>query len=194
VSWWNFAVHDTANTGVLVQGIHQPNSHLDLKGEISRWGLNLALDPHSEKGTGLHGANLADSPYGVSDSRFALNLHDGASGAGVEAGGRYSTDFFSHNVLYLWCRNLTKVATRLTAGNCAQLWGRNVIGNEFRFIQAKNLAGLPYETGGMYEGQSLSTDTVSYGRAIHTNLNPRVGSVRWDRRYGTVFRHVLPVR
>lgn len=194
VTWWNFVVHDTANTGLFVQGIHQPNMHLDLKGEISRWGLNLALDPHSEKGTGLHGANLADSPYGVSDSRFVLDLHDGATGAGVEAGGRFTTDLFSHNTLDLRCRNLTKVATTLTAGNCAQLWGRNVTRNDFRYIQAENLTGLPYETGGMYEGQSLKTDTVSYGRAIRTNLNPRAGSAHWDRRHGTVFQRVLPVR
>jgi len=194
VTWWNFVVHATADTGLFVQGIHQPNSHLDLKGEISRWGLNLALDPHSEKGTGLHGANLADSPYGVSDSRFAFDLHDGATGAGVEAGGRFTTDFFSHNTLYLRCRNLTKVAIQFTAGNCAQLWGRNITRNDFRYIEAENLTGLPYETGGMYEGESLKTDTVSYGRAIHTNLNLRTGSTHWDRRYGTVFRHVLPAR
>lgn len=194
VTWWNFVVHDTGNTGVFVQGIHRANSHLDLKGDISHWGLNLALDPHSEKGTGLHGANLADSPYGVTDSRFALTLHDGATGAGVEMGGRFDTDLFAHNALYLRCRNLLKVATKLTAGNCAQLWGRNIVSNVFRYIQAENLTGLPYETGGMYEGQSLKTDRVLYGRASHTNLNPRAGSVHWDSRYGTVFRHVLPAR
>lgn len=192
VTWWNFDIHSTGNTGLFVQGIHRPNVHLDLKGKIYSWGLNLALDPHSEKGTGLHGANLADSPYGVRDSRFALDLHDGATGAGVEAGGRWSTDFFTHNTLYLRCRNLTKVALTLTGGNCAQLWGINITHNVFKYIDAENLAGRPYETGGMYAGQSLKTNRVAYGRATQTNLNPRVGPVRWDRRYGTVFRNVSP--
>lgn len=191
VTWWNFVVHDVAGTGLGVQGIHAPNAHLDLKGEIYHWGLNPALDPHSEKGTGLHGANLADSPYGVRDSRFALNVHDGATGAGVEAGGR--NDFFERNTLYLWCRNLTKVATRLTAGNCVQLWGVNVTDNDFRYIEAENLAGRPYQTGGMYAGQSLKTDRVDYGRAVHTNLNTRIGSIRWDRRADTVFGNVSPM-
>jgi hypothetical protein len=190
ITWWNFVVHDVAGTGLGVQGIRQPVTHLDLKGEIYHWGLNLALDPHSEKGTGLHGANLADSPYGVSHSRFALDVHDAAAGAGVEAGGR--SDFFDHNTLYVRCRNLTKVATRLTAGNCVQLWGTNVTHNDFRYIEAKNLAGRPYETSGMYQGQSLMTNRVDYGRAIHTNLNPLIGSIRWDRRFGTVFRNVSP--
>jgi hypothetical protein len=190
ITWWNFVVHDVAGTGLGVQGIRQPVTHLDLKGEIYHWGLNLGLDPHSEKGTGLHGANLADSPYGVSDSRFALNVHDGAAGAGIEAGGR--SDFFERNTLYVWCRNLTKIATRLTAGNCVQLWGSNVTHNDFRYIEAENLTGRPYQTGGMYAGQSLTTDRVDYGRAIDTNLNRLIGPIRWDPRFGTVFRNVVP--
>lgn len=192
VTWRNFVIRDTANTGLAVRGIDEPSTHLDLKGEISRWGLNLSLDTHSEKGTGMHGANLADSPYGVTDSRFVLYLHDGATGAGVEAGGLTSTDSFTHNTLYLRCQNLTKVATRQTAGNCVQLWGINVTYNDFRYIQATNLTGRPYETSGMYDGQSLKTDRVVYGRAIHTNLNPLVGPIRWDPHDGTVFMNVLP--
>lgn len=194
VTWWNFAIHDTANTALSVRGIQQANTHLDLKGQIYRWGLNLALDTHSEKGTGLHGANLADSRYGIASSRFALDLHDGATGAGVEAGGDTSTDFFAHNTLYLRCRNLTKVAIKLTAGNCVQVWGINVTHNDFRYIDAENLTGRPFETSGMYAGQSLKTNRVLYGRAIRTNLNPRVGLMRWDRRDGTVFKNVSPTQ
>jgi hypothetical protein len=194
VTWWNFAIHDTANTALFVRGIDQPNSHLDLRGRISHWGLNLALDPHSEKGTGVHGANLADSPFGVSDSRFAFDLHDGAAGAGVEAGGARSSDFFTRNKLYLRCRNLTKVAVKQTAGNCVQLWGVNVTRNQFRYISATNLTGRPFQTGGMYEGQSLATNRVLYGRATRTNLNPQVGPIHWDRRFGTVFQNVSPTQ
>jgi hypothetical protein len=190
VTWQNFVIHDTANTGLFVQGIHQRNTHLDLKGEIYHWGMNLGLDPHSEKGTGLHGAYLGESPYGVSDSRFALNVHDGATGAGIEMGGR--SDYIAHNTLYLWCRDLTKIATKLTAGNCAQLWGVNVTDNVFKYIKAENLTGRPFQTGGMYAGQSLKTDRVDYGRAIHTNLNSLIGSIRWDRRFNAVFRNVSP--
>lgn len=192
VTWWNFVIHDTASTGLSVRGIDQPSTHLDLKGEIYHWGLNLALDTHAEKGTGLHGANLADSPFGVRNSRFALDVHDGATGAGVEAGGHASTDSFAHNTLYVRCRNLTKVAIRQTAGNCIQLWGINVTYNDFEYIEAEHLTGRPFETGGMYEGQSLQTNQVVYGRAVDTNRNPRVGPIRWDRGDGTVFQNVLP--
>jgi hypothetical protein len=194
-SWWGFDIHDTANTGLFVQGINSVNDHLDLKGEISDWGLNLALDPHSEKGTGLHGANLADARYGVRDSRFALYLHNGAAGSGVEAGGASSTDGFWNNTLYLRCQNLSMVATSQVGGNCFQAWGDNVVGNDFPYIEAENLEGRAYDANGMYAGQALTTDTVDYGRATDTNLNPALSSTEWgvssadgwDTRNGTKF-------
>lgn len=193
VSWWGFTIHDTANTGLLVQGIHATNSHLDLKGRISRWGLNLTLDPHSEKGTGLHGANLGDAVRGVRDSRFVLDLADSLVGSGVEAGGATGTDGFWHNSLYLRCRNLRKLAVRLTAGNCLQVWGDNVVDNDFAYIAAESIDGRPYDASGMFDGQSLATDRVRYGRAVRTNLNPRTGNIRWDRENGpTVFANVRP--
>jgi hypothetical protein len=199
-TWWGFVIHDTANTGLFVQGINTVNDHLDLKGEIYHWGLNLALDPHAEKGTGLHGANLADAKYGVRDSRIALYLHDGAVGAGVEAGGSSSTDGFWNNTVYLWCQNLTMVATSQVAGNCIQLWGDNVTGNHFEYIEAENLQGRPYDANGMYSGQSLTTDTVDYGRGSNTNLNPHLASTEpaipadmsWDTRDGSNFGDVAP--
>lgn len=193
-TWWNFLISRTASTGLMVQGIKETNTHLDLKGEISRWGLNLALDPHNVKGVGLHGALLADSRLGVADSRFALYVHDGAVGSGVELGGAGASDGFWRNTLYLWCRNLTMVAGRWAAGNCAQVWGQNVVGNDFRYIEAQNVTGRPYNAGGMDPHQSLATNRVVYGRASHTNLNPALGPIRWDREFGTVFENVLPRR
>ncbi|MFL5960982.1 MAG: hypothetical protein ACJ75G_12050 [Gaiellaceae bacterium] len=191
-TWWGFAIHDTANTGLIVQGIHAPNNHLDLEGSISHWGRNLALDPHSEKGTGLHGANLGDAVYGVKNSRFVLSLHDAAIGSGVEAGGARSSDGFWRNTLYLRCRNLGKRAVRLTAGNCLQVWGYNVFGNDFAYIEAEKLQGRPYEASGMFGGQSLASNRVGYGRAFRTNLNPAVGRIRWDPGNGTVFANIAP--
>jgi hypothetical protein len=84
------------------------------------------------------------------------------------------------------------VAVRLTAGNCVQLWGVNVLHNDFRYIEAEDITGRPFQAGGMYEGQSLKTNRVVYGRAIHTNLNPLVGPIHWDHQYGTVFHNVFP--
>jgi hypothetical protein len=193
VSWWGFVIHRTANAGLYVQGIHRPNEHLDLKGTISHWGLNLALDPHSEKGTGLHGANLGDATRGIKNSRFILDLHDASVGSGVEAGGARSSDGFWHNTVYLRCRNLGKRAVQLTAGNCLQVWGENVLGNDFAYIEAEKIEGRPYDASGMFGGQSLASNRVGYGRGFRTNLNPEVGPIRWDREHGpTVFANIAP--
>jgi hypothetical protein len=200
-TWWGFVIHDTANTGLFVQGISAPNDHLDLKGEISHWGENLALDPHAEKGSGLHGANLADANDGVRNSRFALDLHDGATGAGVEAGGASSSDGFWNNTLDLRCRNLSFQAKTQAGGNCLQFWGRNVIGNSIDYLEADNLQGRPYDVNGMAGGQSLATDAIRYGSASSTNLDPSLAriepgispGVRWDPRNGpTSFASVSP--
>jgi hypothetical protein len=200
LAWWGFVVHDVGGSGLTVQGISTANTNLDLKGEIYHWGLNLSLDPHAEKGTGLHGALLADAYYGVKNSRFALYLHDGATGAGVQAGGSSSTDGFWNNSLYLWCQNLTMVATTQVGGNCEQVWGDNVLGNTTAYLLAENLQGRAYDANGMYSGQSLSTNTIAYGRASKTNLNPYLArtesaiasNVAWDYRYNTVRQDVSP--
>lgn len=195
VTWWGFKVHGTAGTGLFVTGVNRANDHLDLKGDISRWGLDVGLDPHQEKGTGLHGANLADAYYGVESSRFALHLHDGSAGAGVQAGGKTDGDFFRNNRLYLWCQNLTMRATSQIGGNCLQFWGEHVTGNTVAFLEAENLQGRPYDANGMYAGQSLTSDTVHVGPTARTNLNPSLAQtesgiapgVRWDPRHGTRF-------
>jgi hypothetical protein len=200
VTWWGFAIHDTSGDGFDVQGISKVNDNLDIKGEIYDWGHNISGDPHLEKGTGIHGANIADAYYGVKNSRFALYLHDGPTGAGMELGGSSSTDGAWNNTLYLWCQNLTFQAKIQVAGNCLQLWGKNVLNNDVKYLEAENLQGRPYDANGMYSGQSLATDVVEYGRASNTNLNPYLSqtepgiaaNVHWDRRAATVFQSVAP--
>jgi hypothetical protein len=192
ITWWGFVVHDVGGGGLFLTGINKQSSHLDFKGDVSDWGHNLNWDPHAEKGTGLQGVTIADSNYGVSDSRLAFSIHDSNVGAGLEIGGSKTTDGAWNNTIYLRCRKLSMFAANEGAGNCAEVWGENVARNEFRYIEANDLAGRPYQASGMYPGQSLSTDTVVYGRAIRTNANHVFGGVRWDRHAGTVFRNVLP--
>jgi hypothetical protein len=87
------------------------------------------------------------------------------------------------------------VATSQVGGNCFQAWGDNVVGNDFPYIEAENLEGRAYDANGMYAGQALTTDTVDYGRATDTNLNPALSSTEWgvssadgwDTRNGTKF-------
>lgn len=192
VSWWGFNVHDVGGSGVFVAGITRTVASVDLKGEVSHWGENLSWDPHAEKGTGLHGILVADSNYGVEDSRFAIYAHDGATGAGMEIGGASSTDGAWDNTIYMSCRNLTMEATRQIAGNCIQAWGDNVTGNKIAYLRAANIQGRAWDAEGMYKRQSLATDSIAYGRASDTNLNPHLETTEpsvparaaWDGRHG----------
>ena len=192
LSWWGFKVHDVGGAGMYLTGIKRASDHLDFKGNVYDWGHNLKWDPHTEKGTGLQGINVADSHYGVNQSRLAFHVHNSRVGSGLEMGGAVATDGARGNTIYLWCQHLTIVAPHAEGGNCAQLWGENVISNTFRYIAAQHLSGRPYQAGGMYAGQSLATNRVVYGRASRTNLNPDYGEVRWDGRGGTVFGDVAP--
>lgn len=190
LSWWGVRIHDVGGAGMYITGIKRASDHLDFKADVSDWGHNLKWDPHPEKGTGLHGANIGDSHYGVNHSRLAFHVHDSRVGSGLEMGGAVATDGARGNEVYVWCRNLTIVTLDGQAGNCAQVWGQNVTGNTFRYILAQHLSGRPYQASGMFANQSLATDRVVYGRAARTNLNRAYGAIRWDPRYGTVFENV----
>jgi hypothetical protein len=190
VSWWGVRVHDVGGGGIFLTGVDRASDHLDFTGDVSDWGHNLRWDPHTVKGTGLQGVNVADSHYGVNDSRLAFHLHDSRAGSGLQMGGAVATDGARGNTIYLWCQNLMVVAPNAQGGACAQVWGANVTSNTFRYISAQHLSGCPYLAGAMYANQSLATDKVTYGRSSRTNLNPAYGSVRWDSRNGTVFGDV----
>jgi hypothetical protein len=190
VSWWGVKVHDVGGAGLFLTGIKKASDHLDFKGDVYDWGHNLKWDPHKVKGTGLQGINIADSHYGVNESRLAFHVHDSRAGSGLQMGGAVPTDGARGNKIYLWCQNLMVVAPNAQGGSCAQVWGENVISNTFKYIRAQHLSGSPYYAGGMYANQSLATNMVVYGRASLTNLNPAYGQIRWDSRSGTVFKDV----
>jgi hypothetical protein len=190
VSWWGVRVHDVGGAGIFLTGIKRASDHLDFKGDVSDWGHNLEWDPHAVKGTGLHGINVADSHYGVNNSRLAFRVHNSRAGSGLQMGGAVATDGARGNTIYLWCQNLMVVAPNAQGGSCAQVWGENVTGNTFKYIRAQHLSGAPYYAGGMQANQSLATNKVVYGRASRTSLNPAYGQIRWDDRGGTVFGDV----
>lgn len=197
VLWYGFKVHDVAGQGVFITGVNRAVDHADIKGEVSNWGTDLTQDPHAEKGTGLHGINVADSSYGVNNSRIAMYTHDGSAGAGMQIGGANATDNAADNTIYMKCLNLTMHAVSQIAGNCVQVWGENITNNDFKYIEATNLQGRPFDVDGVYSGQTLSTNTIDYGRATNTNLNSSMNesiaqNVHWDSRGGVVLVDVAP--
>ncbi len=198
VLWWGFTAHDCGGTGFAAQAIGGPVDHDDFQGTIWKVGQNLAWDPHAEKGTGLHGANLWDANHtgNFSNNRFAFNMHDIPTGACVEFGNDQPASQATGNVLYLKCVNETEVAKRQTGGNALQTWGdTNKLELDVKYLEGHNLEGAAVYAWGNHGGQSDKGVTVEYGRASHTNLNPHVEAKQptpWDMKHRIVYKNVQP--
>ena len=199
VRWWGFNVHDCGGSGfaAFTAPGSGPVDHDDFQGTITRVGQTLAWDPHSEKGTGVHGAILWDAQtrYAFTHNRFAFYAHDIPTGACVELGNEQPASQAGGNVLYEKCVNETEVAKRQTGGNGLQLWGdTDNLGLDVKYLEVVNAQGRALETGGIDQGQSLAGVTVEYGRATNTNLNPRfAGQSPWDSYGGVVYSEFGPL-
>lgn len=198
VLWWGFHVHDCGGSGfaAFTAPGSGPVDHDDFEGTITRVGQTLAWDPHSEKGTGVHGAILWDAPtsYAFTHNRFAFYAYNIPTGACVELGNEQPSSPASGNVLLEKCVNETEVATRQTGGNGLQLWGvTNRLGLDVKYLEVDHAQGKALEAHGLDRGQSVAGVTVEYGRATNTNLSSRFsGQSPWDSYGGVVYKRVHP--
>ena len=196
VLWWGFTIHDTGGTGFSAQAIGGPVDHDDFQGTIWKVGQNLAWDPHAEKGTGLHGANLWDANQtgNFTNNRFAFYAHDIPTGACVEFGNDQPASLATGNVLYLKCVNETEVALSQTGGNALQTWGdTNTLRLAVKYLEGDNLQGFAYRDHGIFSGQTANGVTIEYGRASNTNQNPRyAGQNPWEHKFGENYWDALP--
>jgi hypothetical protein len=195
VLWWGFTAHDCGGTGFQAQAIGGPVDHNDFQGTIWKVGQNLAWDPHAERGTGLHAANLWDANQtgNFTNNRFAFYAHDIPVGACVEFGNNQPSSQATGNVLYLKCVNATNVAKMQTGGNALQIWGdTNTLGLDVKYLEAHNLQGFGLRAG-ISSGQTAKGVTIEYGRATHTNQNPRYARQGpWDSGDNVVYKRVRP--
>jgi hypothetical protein len=196
VLWWGFTAHDCGANGFQAQAIGGPVDHDDFQGTIWKVGQNLAWDPHTEKGTGLHGANLWDASQtnAFTNNRFAFYAHDIPVGACVEFGNNQPASQATGNTLYLKCLRATNRAQRATGGNALQIWGdTNTLGLDVKYLEGTNLQGFGLRANGIYSGQTAKGVTVEYGRARQTNQNPRyAGQSPWDSNGNVVYKRVRP--
>jgi hypothetical protein len=196
VLWWGFYLHNCGGTGFAAFTTGGNVDHDDFQGTITKVGQTLAWDPHAEKGTGVHGANLWDmnSAYAFTHNRFAFYLHDIPTGACVELGNDQPLSQATGNVLYERCVNETEVASRQTGGNGLQLWGdTNTLGLDVKYLEVDHAEGRALDTQGLYPRQTLAGVTVEYGSASNTNLNPRYrGQSPWDSYGGVAYKQVRP--
>ena len=197
VLWWGFYIHDCGASGFAAFN-NEPVTNNDFAGEITRAGLNLNWDPHSEPGTGLHGAMLMDtsSSNAFANNRFAFYIHDQPTGAAMTLGNPVDAPS-TGNVLYLKAENLTKVALRQTAGNALEVWGQAQLGLDVKYIDVSNAEGRAVDVQGLSNLTSgASGIKIDYGRAANTNLNQQLNepnnSLPWDWRGGLQYANATP--
>jgi hypothetical protein len=181
VTWTGFRVHDTASSCVSVLPVGGNIDRLELKGLTGTAKPNLSLDPHAERGTGIHAWNIADAHGGlVERSTFAADVVDQATGAAVEI----DTGHIGPDVtVYARARHLgfalpgtswTGVATKQVAGNVIQLWGGTPKGLlDLRYIDGADIKGRLVDTTGVYPGADLSQVKLDLARASGPILQNR---------------------
>lgn len=199
VLWWGFNAHNCGGSGVAilaaVDGGGAPD-HLDFQGLIHDV-TSHAWDPHSEKGTGVHGAILWDGSASLpfTNNRLAFDVQNDAVGACVEIGQSPGSSTPSNgNTLYMRCNGNACRATTQTCGNGLQLWGQtsNLI-LDVKYLEVDNYAGYPTYGHAISSGQNASNVTVEYGRATNDKTNPYPSlAFLWDNTKGIVYQDVQP--
>jgi hypothetical protein len=200
-TWTGFSIGQVAASGGAVLPVGGNISNLTLAGVAGSSTQNLAFDPHSEKGTGLHCWNLADNGIGiVQNSTFALDCLNQATGAAVEI----ETTRVSNVTVFARAKNLgfplpgttwTGDAKQQVAGNVIQLWGGTAPGKlDIRYAEGNDIQGRIVETNGVSAGADLSQVSVAYGRATGPILqNPLLSRVAYAVKGGLKLGDVQPV-
>lgn len=181
VTWTGFRVRDTASSCVAVLPVGGNIDRLTLEGLAGTAHPDLALDPHPEKGTGIHAWNIADASGGIVErSTFAADVVDQATGAAVEIKtGQIGPDV----TVYARARHLgfplpgtswTGVAKRQVAGNVIQLWGGTTPGAlDLRYVDGADIKGRLVDTTGVDPEADLSRVRVGLARASGPILQNR---------------------
>ena len=168
VRWWGFKVHDTGQTGLLVHQMSGAVQAVDLRGDISRWSLNLSLDPHNAKGTGLHGAYIGVSSSGsVSNSTFVLNVHDAQYGSGVQLGPNLQGDEVQVRAANLSCNPPSGADG--TCGNALTVFGSGQSNVVISDVEASNIR-RGVEGSGLSTSVPTASIRVTHGRVTNARM------------------------
>lgn len=182
-TWTGFRVRDTAGDCVAALPVGGNIDRLTLKGLTGSARPDLGLDPHSEKGTGIHAWNIGDAEGGlVENSVFAADVVDQATGAAVQID---TTHIGGHVTVYARAHHLGFAipgttwhgyARRQVAGNVVQLWGGTPPGAlDLAYVEGGAIEGRLIDTSAISPGADLSRVRVGVARATGTILeNPEL--------------------
>jgi hypothetical protein len=172
--WTGFHVRSTAGTCVSVLPVGGDIDRVDLQGVTGSARPDLELDPHSEKGTGIHAWNIGDADGGlVENSTFAADVVDQATGAGVQIdtsriGGRVVVSAQARHLGFaIPGTTWHGYARRQIAGNVVQLWGGTPPGTlDLRSVEGDGIQGRLVDASGVSEGADLGRVHIGVARSI----------------------------
>ena len=160
-----------------MRGINRDTSGMDIRGTLSRCGYDLSLDPHAEKGTGLHGFNVGTGTgHLVKDSRFVLWVHDQPYGAAVQVQG------VQNSKLYLDATDHVPGAATDRRKRGAAL-GSDTRDFDMSYLYGDALAGKAVATDG---GLDSSNSNISVDYARSSNVRSARSTRQYTIMYGDV--------
>lgn len=171
LEFWGFVVSNCGGQGIHLLGASKACDGVLLHGEVTNCGLDLAQDPHVDKGSGLHGFYSGGSSFPVTNGDWTLYVHDQARGAAMEINRTRNTH------IALKAVNCTYVARSQAGGNALQPWATSAESSStwndnitVDYLEASNVARV-VETVGMEAG-SLANSKVLVGRGTNVRLSP----------------------
>ena len=174
-----------------------PSTTTTSKARSAMSARTLAWDPHSEKGTGVHGAILWDATtsYALHEQPLRL-LRPRHPDRRLRRAGQRPTRLTGDRQ-----RPLREVRQRDRGGARDRPAATACSSGETPTSSASTSSTSKSTTPkaghstrrGLTPGQQLAGVTVEYGRAMNTNLNPRfAGQSPWDSYGGVVYKRVRP--
>jgi hypothetical protein len=219
IEWDDVYLHNIGGTGCHMRGITGSGTsvevhHMVFRGEVNRCCMNPSLDPHTDRGTGIHGFLFHDTNGGfVHDNTIALYAHDflapgevsvgqtwpeGGGGSAIEIGSPSVSE--NNNTFFIKGENLLMIpngtnpgsTSSQTGGNVFNMWGTvPVNGMIVGWAEGINCTGaVVYGVGGGWHPGSPPM-TVLHGRHSNTNQNQSAGghiSTPYDPNWGIVYQ------
>lgn len=188
-------IHDVGGTGISLFPTGTTSIHdCTVRCEVGpNWAMNPPLDPHGDKGTGLHCCNAWDAGTASSfyNNRIAIHGHDslqpgatsfsqvwpeGGGGSVIQFGQPNTSgtcggnELFALGVNNLMIPNGTNPGSTQsqTGGNVINGWGSHPLtGTVFGWLEGNNITGcLLHTDGGAWSSTPI---TVNHGRGTSTN-------------------------
>ena len=152
--WWGLSIHDVAAQGFSSQANVYAHE-LDADYETARCGLNIALDPHTEPGTGLHGSYIGGGSHPTT-GRVKVYAHDQPTGSGVQVGA-----YAQNLALHITAARMTW--PKASAGAAFQPWGSHNTTVTVEFL------GVDHAQYGIWAA-SLSSGAVTVQNYARSNV------------------------